>query len=236
MIGVMRDDGGPFSKFSTSANASQALTEQGFNSAEILESNQFPVPQGGNATIDVFNLTARVATDAEFRCLGQSTAVVGSENNVFPVIYSYEIDRAYQIIEWSPNPPTCEAPSTAERPNGDTRLPYFKCHSGELYYVFGTLIRQGRPPRDEDDIPFSQYILDTWTAFGREKDPNPKADFLTARGFSNTTTVVQNSNPWKPVRAEKPMLRILDRDVRDEGFREIKQCAVLGFPIDYYAH
>ncbi|KAF2662683.1 cholinesterase [Lophiostoma macrostomum CBS 122681] len=235
MIGVMRDDGGPFSAFSKSTNASQALTEQGFDAADILGSKEFPIPQGSNKTLDVFNLTARVATDALFRCLDQSTAAVGSANTIFPVVYSYEFDRSYQISEWSPNPPTCEAPKTSERPYGDTRLPYFRCHSGDLYYVFGTLIRQGRTPRDVDDIPFSQYIVDTWTAFGRERNPNPKLDFLASRGFSNTSAKVENSEPWQPVKGNSPTLRILDTHVKNENFRESAQCDVLHFPIHYYS-
>lgn len=235
MTGVMRDDGGPFSKFSNSGNASQALIEQGFNSAAILGSKEFPLPQSGNLTIDIFNLTSRVATDAMFRCLGQSTVATGSQNQIFPVVYSYEFDRAYQISEWSPNPPTCEAPFTTERPYGDTRLPYFKCHSGELYYVFGTLLRQNRPRRDEDDIPFTQYIVDTWTAFAREKDPNPRADFLHARDFANTSAVIKRTATWKPVSAAKPLSRILDLEVKDEVLRETAQCDVLGYPLNYYS-
>lgn len=235
ITGVMRDDGGPFSAFS-GGNASQALVEQGFEAAEILESNRFPIPQGPNATLSTFNLTARVATDAMFRCLGQSTAVVGSENGVFPMLYAYEFDRAYQISEWSPNPPTCDAPVTDAHPHGDTSKPYFKCHSGELYYVFGTLIRQGRHPRDQDDVPFSQYIVDTWSSFARTKDPNLNAAFLHARGFANSSATMEGSSPWRPVDGKKSSrLRVLDINVRNEGFREVEQCAVLDFPLDYYA-
>ncbi|KAF2260759.1 cholinesterase [Lojkania enalia] len=234
MAGIMRDDGGPFSKFSKSENVSEALTEQGFNPGDILSSAQFPIPEGDNMTMNIFNLTSRVTTDAEFRCLGQSTAHVAVMNDVFPAVYSYEIDRGYQITEWNPNPPTCNAPVTANRPFGDTRLPYFRCHSGELYNVFGTLVRQGRPVRDEQDIPFSQYIVDTWTAFGREGDPNPNPIFLTARGYTNTSTAVNQSSLWKPVRPNQPILRILNTVARDEGFREVEQCIVLDFPLDYY--
>jgi hypothetical protein len=143
LAGNMRDDGSPFSKFSTSSNASKALEDQGFDSAKILSSGQFPFPQSGNMTRDIFNLTSRVATDGMFRCLTQSTAIVGSFHKIFPVVYEYEIDRAYQISEWSPNPPACEAPKTAERPLGDVRLPYYRCHSGELYYVYTVLSVHG---------------------------------------------------------------------------------------------
>ncbi|KAF2475679.1 alpha/beta-hydrolase [Lindgomyces ingoldianus] len=236
MIGVMRDDGDPFSSFSTSSSPSQALSEQGFNATAILGSNAFAVPEGNNTRYNIFNLTSRVTTDAAFRCLAQSTAVAAVKNYVFAPVYSYEFHRGYQISEWSPNPPTCEAPITAARPYGDTAQEYFKCHSGELYYVFGTLVRQGRPPRDDSDIPFSQYVVDTWTAFARNHNPNPSLDFLAARGFTNTSTAVSESGSWEPVKAEKPMVRILDKNVREEGFRELEQCAVLGYPLKYYEY
>lgn len=235
MTGVMRDDGGPFSSFSKNLDPSRTLSDQGFNSKDILDSGKFPVSESGNRTIDVFNLTARVATDAMFRCLGQSTALTASEKGIFPVVYAYEFDRAYQISEWNPNPPTCEPPATPERPHGDVGQPYFKCHSGDLYYVFGTLLRQGRPARDEDDIPFSQYIVDTWTAFAREKDPNPDLEYLRARGYTNTSAAVGRSPPWNPVQSGKPSLRILDTTATHVWWREVEQCAVVRFPIDYYS-
>lgn len=235
MTGIMRDDGDPFSSFSTSLNASQALTEQGYDAADILGSNQFPVPKGSNTTLDIFNLTARVATDAEFRCLTQSTAYSAAKNSAFPRVYSYEIDRGYQISEWSPNPPTCEAPVTPGHPYGDPSQPYFRCHSGELYYVFGNVIRQGRPPRDKDDVPFSQFMVDSWTAFGRTADPNPGLGFLRARGFDNTHDTVEKSSAWKPVEAGDPKLRVLDVEPKNEGFREMEQCMVLDYPLNYYS-
>ncbi|KAJ4360411.1 uncharacterized protein N0V89_000973 [Didymosphaeria variabile] len=234
MTGVMENDGDPFTSFSKSSNVSQALTDQGYDANAILRSGLFPLPQSGNATLDMFNVTARVATDAEFRCTTQSTAFSAVLNRVFPVVYSYEIDRGFQLVEWSPNPPTCEAPKTPEHPLGDPSLPYYKCHSGELYYDFGTARRQGRDPRDQDDIPFSQYLLDTWTAFGRTKNPNPDRNFLHARGFANTSTVVEKVTPWKPTSARELKLRVLDSRPRDEGFREVKQCEVLELPLNHY--
>jgi carboxylesterase type B len=234
ITGVMHDDGGPFTSFSKGLNASQTLTDQGYNANAILGSGLFPVPQSGNVTLDIFNLTARVATDVSFRCPTQATVFSAIKSKVFPVVYSYEIDRGFQLTTWSPNPPTCEAPKTAEHPLGDPSLPYWKCHSGELYYEFGTAIREGRQPRDQDDIPFSQYLMDTWTAFGRTKNPNPDLEFLQARGFTNTSAVVKKVAPWKPTSARESKLRVLDVRPRDEGFREVKQCEVLELPTDYY--
>jgi carboxylesterase type B len=235
MTGVMQDDGAPFTSFSKSSNVSQVLTDQGFDAANILGSNKFPVPQGTNSTLDIFNLTSRVATDAMFRCLTQSTVYSSVSNGVFPMVYSYEFDRGFQISEWSPNPPTCETPVTPSHPHGDPDAPYYRCHSGELYAVFGTTIRQGRHPRDEHDIPFSQYLVDSWTAFGRTKNPNPSPDFLLARGFTNTSDTVQKTVPWIAAHVDNANLRVLDVEPRNGNFRELEQCEVLGFPLDYYS-
>ena len=234
MVGVMHDDGDPFTSFSKNATPAQALASQGYDADAILGSSLFPVPQSTNTTLDIFNLTSRVSTDAQFRCLTESTALVATRNRVFPAVYFYEIDRGLQLVEWSPNPPTCEAPKTAEHPLGDTSLPYYKCHSGELYYVFGTAIRQGRQPRDQEDVPFSQYLLDSWTAFGRTKDPNPELGFLKARGYTNTSAIVEKVAPWEPVNASDPEVRVLDIEPRVEKFREREQCKVLEMPLDYY--
>lgn len=234
ITGVMHDDGGPFTSFSKTLNASQTLTDQGYDANGILGSGLFPYPQSGNATLAIFNLTARVATDTLFRCPTQSTVFSALKNKVFPEVYAYEIDRSLQLITYSPNPTTCEAPKTAEHPLGDPNLPYWKCHSGELYNEFGTAIREGRQLRDQKDIPFSQYLLDTWTAFGRTKNPNPDLGFLQARGFTNTSAVVKKTTPWKPTSATDLKIRVLDVQPRDEGFREVKQCEVLKLPTGYY--
>ncbi|ORY09488.1 Alpha/Beta hydrolase protein [Clohesyomyces aquaticus] len=234
MIGVMHDEGGATALLPQSLNTTQVLTDLGYSSSAILESNAFPMPTGNNATLDLFKLVACVATDAEFRCRGQSTAAAAAKNHIFPTVYSYEFDRSYQILEWSPNFPLCEAPKSAAKPHGDPTQEYFKCHSGDLYYAFGTLERQGRPLRDEDDIPFSQYIVDTWTSFARDGNLNPDLEFLVARGYTNTLAKIKRTGSWKPVQAGKQTLRILNTDVRDEGFRELEQCAALGYPLEYY--
>ena len=230
----MRDDGSPFTSFPTSSNVSQVLASQGFPASDILSSNLFPVPVNGTSTSQLFNLSSRVATDAMFRCLGQSTASSAVANGVFKDFYAYEFDRAYQIAEWSPNPPSCEAPLTSVHPFGDTSQPFYKCHSGELYAVFGTTVRQGRQPRDQDDIPFSQYIVDTWSAFARTGNPNPDKVFLEARGFVNVTRITESAGLWKPVGKGQKQIRVLNTVVRDEPFRELEQCKVLGQPLEYY--
>jgi hypothetical protein len=123
MSGIMRDDGSPFTSYPTSSNISAVLSSQGFPASAILSSDSFPLPHDTNSTLRIFNLTSRVATDAMFRCLAQSTAHTATKNRVFKGVYSYEFDRAYQIEEWSPNPPACEAPVTKGYPFGDPNAP-----------------------------------------------------------------------------------------------------------------
>ena len=110
MTGNVRDDGAQFTSYSTSSSVSQVLTDQGYNATDILGSNEFLTPHGANSTFDIFNLTSQFATDAIFRCLMQFTVYSPVSNDVFLVVYSYEIDRDFQISEWSPSPLTGEAP------------------------------------------------------------------------------------------------------------------------------
>jgi hypothetical protein len=231
----MHDDGAPFISYPTTTNLTSILTSESFPTSSILASPAgVPSPFNAPPPQSLFNLTARISTDAQFRCLGQSTAYTAAKNDVFDEFYAYEFDRAYQI-QWSPNPPACEAPVSATHPFGDPTAPFYKCHSGELMLVFGTIVSEGRVPRDQDDVPFSQFIVDTWAAFARTGKPVPDARFLSARGFVNTTAYVARGGGWDPVGAgnEKPV-RVLDVNVRNEGWREMEQCEVLGQGLGYF--
>ncbi|KAH7063994.1 Alpha/Beta hydrolase protein [Paraphoma chrysanthemicola] len=232
--GIMRDDGSPFTSYPTSSNLTAVLSSQGYPASVILNSSAFPIPPNPNTTLSIFDLTSRIATDAMFRCLGQSTAYTAAKNGIFDKVYAYEFDRAWQIAEWSPNPPACEAPVTPAHPFGDPTAPFYKCHSGELYSVFGTAVRQGRTPRDQDDVPFEQYVVDTWAAFARTGNPVPQKSFLDARGFTNTSRLVEAAGAWEEVGKGKKPVRVLDVRSRNEGWREVEQCEVLGMGLGYY--
>jgi hypothetical protein len=104
--------------------------------------------------------------------------------------------------------------------------------------VFGTLYFNGLPPRDENDIPMSQFIVDSWSAFARTYNPTPSAAFLSARGFSNTTTEIQHAgSTWQPVTEDNLTLRLLEYPSVEEPFSIYDgqaECRALGFGIDYY--
>ncbi|KAK7036178.1 cholinesterase [Favolaschia claudopus] len=172
----------------------------------------------GNDTLDLFNVTVRVANDA--------AAYSAAQHNIFQSMWTYQFERSYMGYE--PIPGICDPPFTPAHPFGDPSLPYFQCHSGEQYFTFGTLGQGHHPFRDEFDLPFEQVTVDIWTAFARTYDPNPDEEFLAARGYT-----VQKWKPWLDAKSEHPV-RVLAWPSRGSGWVEREQCKVLGFPLDYY--
>ena len=240
MMGFMRDDGAAFITYpEPNDTVSSLLVSNGFNLSAINPLSVFPEPHGPNKTLDVFNKTARIATDSEFRCLDEATAYSAVQHDVFKEVYFYEFNRSYQLSFYDPNAPVCMPPPDALHPYGDPTKEYFKCHSGDLYYVFGTILFNGQPLRDEYDIPMSQFVVDTWTSFARTYNPTPDLAYLDVRGFTNTTAEISRSaSTWIPVTASQPLtLRMLEYPSAEEPFGIYDgqdECDALGFPLDYY--
>lgn len=239
MMGFMRDDGAAFITYpEPNDTVSSFLIENAFNLSTISTLSVFPEPNGANTTLDIFNTSALIATDSEFRCLDEATAYSAVQHDVFSEVYFYEFNRSYQLSFYSPNPPVCQAPIEPGYPYGNPSAEYFKCHSGDLYYVFGTILFNGQPLRDDNDIPMSQFTVDTWSAFARTYDPNPDPAYLEARGFANTTAELQRSgSKWMPVTSDSLTLRLLEYPSSQESFGIYDgqaECRALGFGIDYF--
>ena len=110
-----------------------------------------------------------------------------------------------------------------------------RCHSGELYYVFGTLA--SLPYRDANDLPFMKMSLDTWASFVRTYNPNPSPLFLAARGFTDVLARFAAQPQWEQVTSanlKKKPLRQLQWGSFMTGFKEEPQCSFLNFGMDYY--
>jgi len=233
MIGTTRDDGAASIGYPSENDTIHTFLNQSGLPA-IAPSQPFPEPSSFNHTLDIFNTTARVATNGMFRCIDQATAYAGINNHIFPEIFFYEFNRTYQTPGWSPNPPLCNAPIAPDFPNGDPSQEYFKFHSGELYYVFGNILRQGLPFRDEFDLPFAQSVLDSWASFARTANPTPNLGYLKARGYTNTTREVELTGPWTPFRRGDYRLRRLQWPSVMVDLDEVEQCRALQLPLGYY--
>jgi carboxylesterase type B len=237
IFGWMAGDGADFAGSFPQSNTTQILSIEGIPVAAnltttVLNSGLFPRPSSGNETLDTFNVTARVATDGEFRCLDQATAHSASLHNLFKSTWTYQFERSYGGYE--PIPGICDPPATPTHPFGDPSLPYFQCHSGELNFNFGNLGQASAPFRDQFDLPFEQVTADAWTAFARTYNPNPSAAFLVARGYSTTAAALKEWGLWEDVTSQEPV-RILAWPSRgSSGWLEQEQCDLLGFPLDFY--
>lgn len=235
LSGFMRDDGAAMITIIDTDNLTISLNDNGFPASLVESSGLFPVPVSQNGTLDVFNVSSRVATDTIFRCIDQASMYAAMKFKTFaPNVYLYEFNRSYQTPGWDPNAPLCDAPITASHPYGDPNQEYFKCHSGDLYFVFGNILSMGYHLRDENDLLFSQFVLDSWASFARTWNPNPDPAFLIARKYLNTLTEVEARGGWPPVSRDKLMLRELQWPSRNIPFRDVKQCAALGWPLDYF--
>ena len=236
LMGFMRDDGAPFGGYpKANENLTTLLTANGFGPHLADALDLYPIPGGPNVTTNIYNASSAMVTDGEFRCLDEATAYSAALHGSFESIWFYQFNRSYN--GYDPHPPVCEAPPDAEHPFGNPNLEYFKCHSGELSYTFGTLSYTGQPDRDGLDIPMSQFVLDTMASFARTYDPNPNLDWLNARGFTNTTTAAQLSDAWAQVQADDPSLRVFQWpsfQAAFDIFSSTERCNALGLPLDYY--
>ena len=111
-----------------------------------------------------------------------------------------------------------------------------RCHSGELYTVFGTL-PTFMPYRDAHDLPFMQTTVDAWTAFVRTYNPNPDYAFLATRRYWESAAHFAHVGPWQPVTKETlavSPLRTLQWESFQGPFVEQPQCGFFGFPLTFF--
>ncbi|KAI1393824.1 alpha/beta-hydrolase [Hypoxylon trugodes] len=231
MMGITRNDGGPFISFPTTTNETEYLISQGF---DVPPADLFPVADIENKTLALFEMGTRLVTDGVFRCDAHATAYAGLQNGRFNPVYLYEFNRTYQLSAW-PGIDLCQPPKSAGHPDGDPNAEYLKCHSGELYYVFGNLARQNLPLRDEFDLPFERLIVDSFSSFARSFNPNPDPEFLEARGYTSTLEEIESSGEWLPSTVEGDMtMRTLQWPSIQGPFTETEQCEGLGLGLGYY--
>ena len=113
---------------------------------------------------------------------------------------------------------------------------YIRCHGGDIYYTFGTLIKNGLPLRDDIDLPFMQLTVDQFTSFARTYNPNPDVEFLRSRNYLSTLSHQQSpAGIWEPVNSGANSIRVLDWPGQQQPFKDTTQCGSIGLSLDYYA-
>ncbi|KAF7335662.1 Carboxylic ester hydrolase [Mycena venus] len=129
-----------------------------------------------NATIDVY-------TDFLLTCPAEEMITAAAAAHTFPSLYVYEMQRGYALSYYNPY-------NLCTFPVGDVEPPYYRCHSGDLYEVFGTYHIFDQPVRNTRDISYTTMIQDMWASFARTGNPNPPAAYLKARGYESTLEVL----------------------------------------------
>jgi carboxylesterase type B len=146
MWGNLVDDGGSFANYppanitTLSAGLQYGLAINASAAQSIIDSGLFPFYDSGNFTLDAFNVTSRVSTDLQFRCIDQATVYTGVQSGAFKSSYYYQIQRANG--GFNPEMVPANGPITAEYPLGDPNQPYFKLHGNDqvTFFVSGVVV------------------------------------------------------------------------------------------------
>src|SRR5699024_10137485 len=100
MMGITHHDGAVFINPPWTDNLTEALETDNFNASRIIDSGAFPLYGGDDPILNVFNVSARVATDGELLCNDRATAYAGAKNGVFSNSWIYEFDRSYFLLQY----------------------------------------------------------------------------------------------------------------------------------------
>lgn len=137
--GIVANDGASFSTYPKTPVTSELAGIQaalGISQAEaqsIIDSGLFPLYNTGNITLDSFNVSQRVATDNQFRCIDQATVYAGVESGAFKTSYFYQMQRS--AGGYDPNN-LGGPPVEPGYPYGNPEKPYFKLHGSDMPWVF----------------------------------------------------------------------------------------------------
>ncbi|RDW87333.1 carboxylic ester hydrolase-7 [Coleophoma crateriformis] len=233
IFGVTANDGASFASYpSTPVTSEVAGIEASLGisasaAQSIIDSGLFPYYDTGNVTLDAFNVSQRVATDNEFRCVDQATVYAAAHSGAFPAAYFYQMQRT--IAGYDPNHLGGPA-ATPGFPAGNPHLPYFRLHGADMPWVFGNLATIREPA----DLFSVQLTTAYFGAFVKKGDPNPAAAALRVRGYDAALKAIDETGLWDPVSGADGPIRLLDYPAVASGFIDLPQCAWLNYSISYY--
>ncbi|OJD29432.1 carboxylesterase [Diplodia corticola] len=213
MLGFMPEEGqsllelelGP--NLTTFSDGLGVLVENGRATQEqadaVLDSGLWVVGNGSSSTgggsttyPDAYNASISIVSDLVLTCGGSQFASVGAASAAFEAMWVYSLERAYALsyYNWY---------DACTFPVGEPDTPYYRCHSGDLYEVFGTYYLFDRPVRVAEDIYFTNAVQDMWASFARAGNPNVDVAYLEARGYNSTIELFSSwewpeFNTWSP--------------------------------------
>jgi hypothetical protein len=214
-----------------SSSSNSSSSGGGLDLPALLSTGLFPIPSDPSPA-EIFAFATQLMTDFNFRCAENALELTGARHHPFASLHTYLFNRTYSPTNYTS--PSCSAPPSAAHPHGDPSQEYLKCHGGEQVLVFGSMVRAGLPPRDGDDLPFTQLIVDYWSAFFWTRDPNPAPAALAAKGYWGTLAQTAKTGPWLVANASAPGYRLLQWNGGYLPMFEVEQCAVLGQPVTMF--
>ncbi|RAL02798.1 carboxylesterase [Aspergillus ibericus CBS 121593] len=134
---------------------------------------------------DVYNASINVATDAQITCLGYEFHEIGAAVSAFEVQWIYVMHRGYALSYY-------DYYDLCTFPVGKPETPYYRCHSSDLYEVFGTYYLFDQPVRVDEDVYYTNAVQDMWASFARTGNPNVNTEYLKARGYNSTLEFFEN--------------------------------------------
>lgn len=197
----------------------------------VVDSGLFPRYDTGNRTLDTFNVSQRVSTDLQFRCVDEATVYAAAVvAHVFPRAYYYTIDRTYEGYDPLGLGPALTGGGGGNGSAAAADPNYFRLHGSDLGFTYGNQA----PLRDERDLQASQLVSGYYAAFVRSGQPNPDEAYLTARGYDSTLRAVRQTGSWEPVRSGTGPTKKLDYPSPTVDFPDLAQCAFLNYSLNYY--
>ncbi|KAI9749687.1 MAG: hypothetical protein M4579_006777 [Chaenotheca gracillima] len=233
IFGTVANDGASFSTYPTTPVTSEvagiqaALQISQSNAQSIIDSGLFPYYDTGNVTLDSFNVSQRVATDNQFRCVDQATVYAGTKSGAFKSAYAYQMQRSSN--GYDPNS-LGGPPASPGYPNGNPNLPYFRLHGSDMPWIFGNL----GTLRDANDLYSIQLESGYFAEFIKSGQPNPSQLYLRVRDYTKTLQAIQKTGPWDAVKNDHGPMRLLDYPSIAADFQDLPQCAFLNYSINYF--
>ncbi|KAK0261481.1 hypothetical protein B0A54_03652 [Friedmanniomyces endolithicus] len=234
IFGTAANDGASFSTYPKGNNVTDELEgiqiELGITATyaqAIIDSGLFPYYDTGNKTLDSFNVSQRVATDNQFRCVDEATIYAGAVSGAFERAYYYQSQRT----EYGYDPNNLGGPPVEPGyPYGDPNLPYFRVHGSDNGWSFENL----PVLRDAADLYSLQLEGSYYSWFAKTGQPNAPLAYLEARGYQTVIDGQRASGPWDPVRGLQGPVKLLDWPSTTSGFVDVPQCAFLNYSLTYY--